>query len=199
MNFDRLRFVAERAELGEGREALLAVTIPERPGAFRAFCAALGACVVTEFNYRLSGRDQAEIFVGIATASRHDGDQLAGAAARAGLRDGRSLRQRDGEAPRAAHGGRAHAACWRRARVPLRVPRTSGRADAVSRHARRTLEHQPVSLPQPRRRFRTRARRVRSAGQRAAAPSMRSSRDWATTTPSKKANEAYRRFLGPAS
>ena len=77
MNFDRLRFVAERAELGEGREALLAVTIPERPGAFRAFCAALGTCVVTEFNYRLSGRDQAEIFVGIATASRHDGGQLA--------------------------------------------------------------------------------------------------------------------------
>ena len=77
MNFDRLRFVAERAELGEGREALLAVTIPERPGAFRTFCAALGACVVTEFNYRLSGRDQAEIFVGIATATRHDGDQLA--------------------------------------------------------------------------------------------------------------------------
>jgi threonine dehydratase len=77
MNFDRLRFVAERAELGEGREALLAVTIPERPGAFRAFCAALGACVVTEFNYRLSGRDQAEIFVGIATATRQDGDQLA--------------------------------------------------------------------------------------------------------------------------
>src|SRR5207244_12751578 len=77
MNFDRLRFVAERAELGEGREALLAVTIPERPGAFRAFCAALGACVVTEFNYRLSGREQAEIFVGIATAPRHDGEGLA--------------------------------------------------------------------------------------------------------------------------
>jgi len=77
MNFDRLRFVAERAELGEGREALLAVTIPERPGAFRAFCAALGACVVTEFNYRLSGRDQAEIFVGVATATRNDGEQLA--------------------------------------------------------------------------------------------------------------------------
>jgi len=76
MNFDRLRFVAERAELGEGREALLAVTIPERPGAFRAFCAALGACVVTEFNYRLSGRDQAEIFVGVATSSRDDGERL---------------------------------------------------------------------------------------------------------------------------
>ena len=79
MNFDRLRFVAERAELGEGREALLAVTIPERPGAFREFCAALGAVVVTEFNYRLSGRERAEIFVGIATASRHDGERLAAA------------------------------------------------------------------------------------------------------------------------
>jgi threonine dehydratase len=76
MNFDRLRFVAERAELGEGREALLAVTIPERPGAFREFCGALGPCVVTEFNYRLSGRTEAEIFVGVATASRGDGAKL---------------------------------------------------------------------------------------------------------------------------
>jgi threonine dehydratase len=77
MNFDRLRFVAERAELGEGREALLAVTIPERPGAFRAFCAALGARVVTEFNYRLSGRQRAEIFVGVATRSHAEGEALA--------------------------------------------------------------------------------------------------------------------------
>jgi threonine dehydratase len=77
MNFDRLRFVAERAELGEGREALLAVTIPERPGAFREFCAALGRCVVTEFNYRLSGRDEAQIFVGISTQSRHHGQTIA--------------------------------------------------------------------------------------------------------------------------
>jgi threonine dehydratase len=77
MNFDRLRFVAERAELGEGREALLAVTIPERPGAFRAFCAALGARVVTEFNYRLNGREAAQIFVGVATRSHHEGDELA--------------------------------------------------------------------------------------------------------------------------
>jgi threonine dehydratase len=77
MNFDRLRFVAERAELGEGREALLAVTIPERPGAFRAFCAALGARVVTEFNYRLSGRHRAEIFVGVATRSHGEGEALA--------------------------------------------------------------------------------------------------------------------------
>ncbi len=52
MNFDRLRFVAERAELGEAREAIFAVTIPERPGSFREFCALLGKRSVTEFNYR---------------------------------------------------------------------------------------------------------------------------------------------------
>jgi threonine dehydratase len=72
MNFDRLRFVAERAELGEAREAVLGVTIPERPGAFREFCAAIGRRVVTEFNYRLSGRDKAHIFVGLRTSSRQD-------------------------------------------------------------------------------------------------------------------------------
>jgi len=77
MNFDRLRFVAERAEIGEGREALLAVSIPEVPGAFRSFCAALGPVVVTEFNYRLSGRDVAQIFVGVSTRSRPDAERLA--------------------------------------------------------------------------------------------------------------------------
>ena len=77
INFDRLRFVAERAEVGEAREALLAVTIPERPGAFREFCSVIGRRTVTEFNYRLASRDQAHIFVGFATESRHDGAQLA--------------------------------------------------------------------------------------------------------------------------
>ena len=76
MNFDRLRFVAERAELGEAREAVFAVTIPERPGAFREFCAAIGPRVITEFNYRLSGRDQAHIFVGVRTTSREDAAAL---------------------------------------------------------------------------------------------------------------------------
>jgi threonine dehydratase len=79
MNFDRLRFVAERAELGDAREALFGVTIPERPGAFRAFCATIGRRVVTEFNYRLSGRDVAHIFVGIATRSRQDAADIAAA------------------------------------------------------------------------------------------------------------------------
>ena len=84
MNFDRLRFVAERAEIGEAREALLAVTLPERKGAFREFCTVLGRRVVTEFNYRLSSRTQAHIFVGIATQSRHDGVSLARQLAAAG-------------------------------------------------------------------------------------------------------------------
>jgi threonine dehydratase len=76
-NFHRLRFVAERAELGEAREALLAVTIPERAGAFREFCAAVGRREVTEFNYRLSGRREAHIFVGLRTASRADAQEVA--------------------------------------------------------------------------------------------------------------------------
>ena len=65
INFDRLRHVAERAELGERREALLAVTIPERPGAFREFCETLGQRSITEFNYRYSDDNDAHIFVGV--------------------------------------------------------------------------------------------------------------------------------------
>ncbi|MDM7322924.1 MAG: threonine ammonia-lyase, biosynthetic, partial [Gammaproteobacteria bacterium] len=65
MNFDRLRHVAERAELGEQREALFAVTIPERPGSFRAFCETLGRRAITEFNYRFNDARNAHIFVGI--------------------------------------------------------------------------------------------------------------------------------------
>jgi threonine dehydratase len=65
VNFDRLRHIAERAEIGEQREAILAVTIPEHPGAFRAFCQRLGQRSVTEFNYRYAPGDQARIFVGV--------------------------------------------------------------------------------------------------------------------------------------
>ena len=84
MNFDRLRFVAERAEVGEAREGIFGVTIPERPGAFREFCATIGRRVVTEFNYRLSSRDRAHIFVGIATQSRQDAADLAETLTKAG-------------------------------------------------------------------------------------------------------------------
>jgi threonine dehydratase len=66
MNFDRLRFVAERAETGEHREAVLAVTIPEKPGAFKTFCNLLGNRNITEFNYRYSDPKEAHIFVGVA-------------------------------------------------------------------------------------------------------------------------------------
>lgn len=66
VNFDRLRFIAERAEVGEKREALLAVTIPEKPGAFKAFCSLLGNHNITEFNYRYADSAIAHIYVGIA-------------------------------------------------------------------------------------------------------------------------------------
>ncbi len=65
MNFDRLRFVAERAEIGEKREAILAVTIPETPGSFRQFCALLGNRNITEFNYRYADPVAAQVFVGV--------------------------------------------------------------------------------------------------------------------------------------
>jgi threonine dehydratase len=83
MNFDRLRFVAERAELGEQREAILAVTIPERPGSFREFCALLGKRSVTEFNYRYADPKVAHLFVGIEVANRRETDELLAALERA--------------------------------------------------------------------------------------------------------------------
>ncbi|MGA6108440.1 threonine ammonia-lyase, biosynthetic [Pseudomonas solani] len=72
VNFDRLRHVAERAELGEQREAIIAVTIPERPGSFRAFCEALGRRQITEFNYRFHSEAEAHIFVGVQTHPEND-------------------------------------------------------------------------------------------------------------------------------
>ncbi|MEX5747923.1 threonine ammonia-lyase, biosynthetic [Massilia sp. X63] len=77
MNFDRLRFVAERAELGESREAVFAVTIPEQRGSFRRFCALVGPRNVTEFNYRISDAREAHIFVGVQVGSRNESGLLA--------------------------------------------------------------------------------------------------------------------------
>ncbi|MDY7536015.1 threonine ammonia-lyase, biosynthetic [Pseudomonas sp. Bout1] len=72
VNFDRLRHVAERAELGEGREAIIAVTIPEKPGSFKAFCEAVGKRQITEFNYRYHSGREAHIFVGVQTHPEND-------------------------------------------------------------------------------------------------------------------------------
>ncbi|HKO67738.1 MAG TPA: threonine ammonia-lyase, biosynthetic [Burkholderiaceae bacterium] len=77
MNFDRLRFVAERTEVGEAREALFAVTIPEERGSFKRFCRLVGNRSVTEFNYRISDSSVAHVFVGIGTASAGDNQTLA--------------------------------------------------------------------------------------------------------------------------
>ncbi|OOG43505.1 threonine ammonia-lyase, biosynthetic [Rhodanobacter sp. C05] len=79
MNFDRLRFVAERAEVGEQREAVFAVTIPEERGSFRRFCATLGRHGITEFNYRIGDASSAHIFVGVQIASRDEREALAAA------------------------------------------------------------------------------------------------------------------------
>lgn len=85
MNFDRLRFVAERAMVGESREAILAVTIPERPGSFRAFCDVLGPRAVTEFNYRFAGGIDAHVFVGVEIAQKRDISVLTREFKRAGM------------------------------------------------------------------------------------------------------------------
>jgi threonine dehydratase len=76
MNFDRLRFVAERAELGERREAIFAVTIPEEQGSLRKFCECLGKRNLTEFNYRIANEKTAHIFVGLQIQNRLDGVEI---------------------------------------------------------------------------------------------------------------------------
>ena len=85
-NFDRLRFVAERAEMGEHREALIAVTIPERPGSFRKFCATLGSRSITEFNYRIGDPDEAHVFVGVEVHDRAETARIVRTLGRHGLK-----------------------------------------------------------------------------------------------------------------
>jgi threonine dehydratase len=85
VNFDRLRHVVERAEIGEHREALIAVTIPERRGAFLEFCEALGTRNITEFNYRFASQAQAHIFVGVSLRGlRKEADAIVAQLATAG-------------------------------------------------------------------------------------------------------------------
>ncbi len=91
MNFDRLRFVAERAEVGEEREALFAVTIPEERGSFRRFCLAVGELPggprnVTEFNYRINDAAQAHVFVGLTTSTKGESSKIAAQFSRHGFK-----------------------------------------------------------------------------------------------------------------
>jgi threonine dehydratase len=85
-NFDRLRFVAERAEVGEHREAILAVTIPEKPGSFKRFCATLGARNITEFNYRIADPKEAHVFVGVQVHGTDETSRLVRTLGRRGLK-----------------------------------------------------------------------------------------------------------------
>ena len=71
-NFDRLRYISERTEIGEQREAVISVTVPEKPGSFRKFCGAIGRRNITEFNYRYADDDQAQVFVGLSVVPGGD-------------------------------------------------------------------------------------------------------------------------------
>ena len=86
VNFNRLRFVAERAEVGEHREAILAVTIPERPGSFRKFCGILGPRSITEFNYRIADEEEAHVFVGVGVQDRKETARIVRTLRRSGLK-----------------------------------------------------------------------------------------------------------------
>jgi threonine dehydratase len=85
-NFDRLRFIAERAEVGEQREAILAVTIPERPGSFKKFCATLGSRNITEFNYRIADPKEAHVFAGVEVHNREETARIVRTLQREGLK-----------------------------------------------------------------------------------------------------------------
>jgi threonine dehydratase len=76
MNFDRLRHISERAEIGEQREAVMSVTIPEKPGSFKKFCAMLGPKSITEFNYRYADPKEAHVFVGVSVRNRDEALKL---------------------------------------------------------------------------------------------------------------------------
>ncbi len=86
MNFDRLRFVAERAEFGEGREAIFAVTIPEKPGSLHQFCQCIGKRNLTEFNYRIADEKEAHIFVGVQIENKAQAAEMVEKFTRNGLK-----------------------------------------------------------------------------------------------------------------
>ena len=182
MNFDRLRFVAERAEIGEQREAVLAVTIPEKPGSFRKFCNLIGKRAITEFNYRYSDPTEAHVFAGVQVANRAESLKLVESLQKHGLA---TLDLTDDEMAkvhvRHMVGGHAPGVSARTA-LPLRVSRAPRRADELPREHEQGLEHFAVPLSQPRRRLRPRAGRHAGAAGRDEGRSAPSSRTSATAT-----------------
>ena len=149
MNFDRLRHVSERAELGEEREAVLAAIIPERPGSFKAFCRLLGARNITEFNYRYAHPDEAVVFVGVQVQSRDE------CAALIATLQAHGVRAFDFSANEMAKlhirhmvGGHAHTPTMSSC-IASSFPNARGAPGLFDEHESH-LEYQPVSLPQPR-------------------------------------------------
>ncbi len=159
MNFDRLRFVAEEAELGEKREAILAVTIPERPGSFREFCALIGARNITEFNYRYADPGEAHVFVGLQVRDRKETRQIVRRLRRRGLK---TLDFSDNELAklhiRHTVGGHAPAVD-NEILYRFEFPERPGALMKFLDGDEQRLEHHPVPLPQPRCRLRARAGR----------------------------------------
>ena len=132
MNFDRLRRVAERADLGERkRRCSLAATIPERPGSFKAFASAIGRRNITEFNYRYSSKSEARVFRRRADGGTGRAAASYRVAALGRISDPRSKRQRDGQAPRSIHGRWACARCRERDSRIVSNFRATRRASAV--------------------------------------------------------------------
>ena len=172
LNFDRLRHVAERADIGAEREALLAVEIPEQPGSFLQFCEAVGQRSITEFNYRGQGSDRARIFVGFGLSGGHDERLAVIAQLRAA---GYAVTDMSGNEIAKLHirymiGGHAppgsehsHDELLYRFEFPERPGALLRFLQAIGT----TLEHQSVSLPQSRLRLRPRAGRHRGAEGRA--------------------------------
>ena len=151
-NFDRLRYISERTEIGEHREAVLSVTVPEKPGSFRRFCSALGRRNITEFNYRYADAVDARVFVGLTvTPGGDDLDTLVSELKGRGYPT-EDLTDNEVAKLHIRHMVGGHAPCTPRRRVglPRGVSRAPRRATQIPHRPRPELEYLDVPLPQPR-------------------------------------------------
>ena len=171
MNFDRLRFVAERAEVGEEREALFAVTIPEERGSFRRFCEVIGTLPggprnVTEFNYRISDAAQAHVFVGLTTHGKGESVRIAANFSRHGF-EALDLTHDELAKEHIRHmvGGRSALAHDERL-LRFVFPERPGALMKFLSHMRPELEHHALPLSQPGRRLRPHPGRAAGAQER---------------------------------